>query len=51
LQATYLLLASQSTSTSALSERSFLFTAAGQFRMLAGFPFQFDLAIEHREVN
>jgi len=32
-------------------ERSFLLTAAGQFRMFAGFPFQFNLAIEHREVN
>ena len=34
-----------------LEERSFLLTAAGQFRILAGFPFQPDLAIGHREVK
>jgi hypothetical protein len=34
-----------------MSERSFLFTAAGQFRILTGFPFNPDLAIRHREVN
>jgi hypothetical protein len=33
-----------------LSERSFLFTAAGQFRILTGFPFKPDLAIRHREL-
>jgi len=32
------------------SERSFLLTAAGQFRILTGFPFKPDLAIRHREV-
>ena len=32
-------------------ERSFLLTAAGQFRIFAGFPFQPDLSIEHREVE
>ncbi len=32
------------------SERSFPFTAAGQFRILTGFPFKPDLAIRHREV-
>jgi hypothetical protein len=34
-----------------MSERSFLFTAAGQFRILTGFPFNPELAIRHREVN
>ena len=33
-----------------MSERSFLLTAAGQFRILTGFPFNPDLAIRHREV-
>jgi hypothetical protein len=33
-----------------LSERSFLLTAAGQFRILAGFPFKPDFAIRHRKV-
>lgn len=33
-----------------LSERSFLLTAAGQFRILTGFPFNPNLAIRHREV-
>jgi hypothetical protein len=33
-----------------MSERSFLLTAAGQFRILTGFPFNPDLAIGHREV-
>jgi hypothetical protein len=33
-----------------MSERSFLLTAAGQFRILTGFPFKPDLAIGHREV-
>ena len=32
------------------SERSFLLTAAGQFRIYTGFPFNPDLAIRHREV-
>jgi len=31
-------------------ERSFLLTAAGQFRSLTGFPFKPDLATGHREV-
>jgi hypothetical protein len=34
-----------------LSERSFLFTAAGQFRIFTGFPFKSDLAIGHRKVT
>ncbi len=33
-----------------ISKRLFLLTAAGQFRILTGFPFQPDLAIRHREV-
>ena len=33
-----------------MSERSFLLTAAGQFRILTGFPFNPDLATGHREV-
>jgi hypothetical protein len=33
-----------------LSECSFLLTAAGQFRILTGFPFHPDLATGHREV-
>jgi len=33
-----------------MSERSFLLTAAGQFRIYTGFPFNPDLAIRHREV-
>ena len=33
------------------SERSFLLTAAGQFRICAGFPFQVRLAIHHRKQN
>jgi hypothetical protein len=32
-------------------ERSFLLTAAGQFRICAGFPFQVRLAIHHRKQN
>jgi len=32
-------------------ERSFLFTAAGQFRIYAGFPFQSDLSVRHHEVK
>jgi hypothetical protein len=31
-------------------ELSFLLTAAGQFRIYTGFPFNPDLAIRHREV-
>jgi hypothetical protein len=34
-----------------ISERSFLLTAAGQFRIHTGFPFQPNLAIGHREVT
>ena len=34
-----------------ISERSFLLTAAGQFRIHTGFPFHPDLAIGHREVS
>ena len=34
-----------------ISKRLFLLTAAGQFRILTGFPFQPDLSIEHREVK
>ena len=33
------------------SERSFLLTAAGQFRSWTGFPFQVRLAIHHRKQN
>jgi len=33
-----------------VSERSFLLTAAGQFRIFTGFPFKPDLSIEHRKV-
>jgi hypothetical protein len=33
------------------SECSFLLTAAGQFRICAGFPFQVRLAIHHRKQN
>jgi hypothetical protein len=35
-------------STSALVERSFLLTAAGQFRSSTGIPFQVNLSIHHR---
>ena len=34
-----------------MSELSFLLTAAGQFRILTGFPFKPDLGSEHREVK
>jgi hypothetical protein len=37
--------------TSALVGVSFLLTAAGQFRICAGFPFQVRLAIHHRKQN
>lgn len=33
-----------------ISKRLFLLTAAGQLRILTGFPFQPDPAIRHREV-
>ena len=33
-----------------VSKLSFLLTAAGQFRIYTGFPFNPDLAIRHREV-
>ena len=34
-----------------MSKRSFLLTAAGQFRLSTGFPFQPELAIRHRDVK
>jgi hypothetical protein len=34
-----------------VSECSFLFTAAGQFRCFTGFPFQPGLMVRHREVK
>jgi hypothetical protein len=52
LQAAYLLqLPGSSLNQCFLLERSFLLTAAGQFRTLTGFPFQPDFAISHREVK
>ena len=37
--------------TSAVTERSFLFTAAGQFRFRTGFPFHPVSSTGHREVK
>ena len=51
LQATYWLqLPSSLNEPVLLSECSFLLTAAGQFRILTGFPFKPDLAIRHHGV-
>jgi hypothetical protein len=50
LQAAYLLQLPGSFAEPVLSsERSFLLTAAGQFRILTGFPFKLDHVIEHHE--
>ena len=52
LQAPYLLqLPSSWLNQCLISRRSFLLTAAGQFRIHTGFPFQPNLAIGHREVK
>ena len=52
LQAAYLLqLPSSMAEPVLMSERSFLLTAAGQFRILTGFPFKPDPTIRHRKVN
>lgn len=50
LQASYSLLLPGSGLNQCLSELSFLFTAAGQFRTLTGFPFQPTSIIRHHKV-